>query len=217
MRARALLLALLPLGVLLQGCCQHASRPAPETAEPTSTAATTPPNTPPPPAQTRRLADSQRLVAPSGKAWITVLALGQEAFVGLIELAPDVAIPDHQDTTEETIHVIEGTGVLTMDGQAHELAPGTTVFMPAGATVSYRNGPTRMVGIQVFAGPEPASKYAGWTPTSQPSATVSAPGEFPLAPDDYATRLERLERKVEELLRKMGERHPEDGKGELFD
>ncbi|MCB9524689.1 MAG: cupin domain-containing protein [Myxococcales bacterium] len=103
-----------------------------------------------------------RKVAPSGKAWITLLAQGEQAFVGRLEMAPGTKVPEHQDPTEEYIHVLEGTGVLTLDGVAHPVKPGDTIFMPAHAKVSYVNGPARFVGLQVFAGPGPAKKYAAW-------------------------------------------------------
>ena len=121
------------------------------------------PEAPPPAAPAVVTAEEQdKRAAPNGQAWISILAQGNEAFLGRLELAPNAAVPEHQDPTEEYIHVVEGSGTLTMNGEAHEIGPGTTVFMPAGATVSYQNGPERLVAIQVFAGPEPAAKYDTW-------------------------------------------------------
>ena len=59
-------------------------------------------------------ADVVRRVAPHGKAHVTELAAGTEAWLGILELAPDVAVPEHRDPTEETIHVLEGTGTITI-------------------------------------------------------------------------------------------------------
>jgi hypothetical protein len=39
--------------------------------------------------------------------------------------------------------------------------------MPANAEVHYTNGPDRLEAIQVFAGPEPATKYDGWGPAQK--------------------------------------------------
>ena len=108
-----------------------------------------------------------RRSAPSGTARIDELARGGNAFVGRLELDGGAGVPEHADPTEEYIVVLEGSGILTMDGVAHELSPGSAVFMPAGATVSYANGPDAMVAIQVFAGPESADKYATWPVVSQ--------------------------------------------------
>jgi len=138
------------------GCCKTTIVPAP--------GANAVPNEGPLAAEVRRGEQSTRLVAPSGKAWITPLAQGQNAFLGRLELAPGAKVPQHQDPTEEYIHVVQGGGTLTINGQPHVITAGTTVFMPAGATVSFQNGPQQLIAIQVFAGPGPAAKYGQWKP-----------------------------------------------------
>jgi len=102
--------------------------------------------------------------APSGKAGITKLARGHNAFMGLLELDPKVKVPEHQDQTEEYIYVIQGHGTITIDGVETEVEAGSVIFMPAHAKVSYQNGDQTFVGVQVFAGPDPASKYEKWSP-----------------------------------------------------
>ena len=103
-------------------------------------------------------------VAPSGKASITLLARGENAFLGKLEMDGGGKVPEHRDATEEYLYVVEGSGTLTMDDKDYDIGPGTTIYMPAGAKVSYANGKEQLVAIQVFAGPEPAAKYDGWTP-----------------------------------------------------
>jgi len=97
-----------------------------------------------------------------GKAEIWLLARGDNAFVGRLELAAGFKVPKHRDPTEEYIHVLRGSGALTIDGKVHQLTAGSTVFMPANAEVSFVNGPERMVALQIFAGPGPADKYSKW-------------------------------------------------------
>jgi len=109
-------------------------------------------------------------VAGSGKAWITRLAQGENAFVGMLELAPGAAVPEHQDATEEYIYFLSGSGTLTMAGTAYPVEAGSFIYMPAGITVSYQNGDTPLVALQVFAGPEPAKKYDGWQPVEPAAA-----------------------------------------------
>ena len=101
-------------------------------------------------------------VAPSGKARIWHLARGQNAYLGKLEMDANGTVPEHRDTTEEFIHVLEGSGTLTIEGQEYALEPGSTVYMPANARVSFQNGDAKMVALQVFAGPEPAAKYEAW-------------------------------------------------------
>jgi quercetin dioxygenase-like cupin family protein len=108
------------------------------------------------------LVDAPRALAPNGKASITHLARGHNAYLGLLEMDADAAVPTHRDPTEEFIHVLEGRGSMTIDGRTYEISAGTTIYMPADAEVSFQNGPTPMRAIQVFAGPAPAQKYEAW-------------------------------------------------------
>ncbi len=108
------------------------------------------------------LADAERRGPGNGNAEIATLARGQEAFIGRLTMAAGGAVGEHQDATEEYIHVLSGDGTLTIDGVAHELTAGSTAFMPAGATVTYQNGAQELVALQVFAGPESADKYQKW-------------------------------------------------------
>lgn len=114
-------------------------------------------------AMVRGLDDAPRRAAPSGTATVTVLAHGTQAFVAKLEMEPGAKVPSHRDATEETIHILEGSGSVTMDGTTYSVGPGTTIFMPAQAEVSFENADAPLVGIQVFAGPGPAAKYDAWT------------------------------------------------------
>ena len=134
----------------LASCGPKSEAPAPTGARPTRPAAVTP------------LAATEHRQKDGGKGDIRVLARGDNAFLGKLELAPGGKVPEHRDPTEEYIHILEGGGKFTIDGQVHEVGPGTTIYMPPDALVSFENGPARMVAIQVFAGPGPAAKYEAW-------------------------------------------------------
>jgi quercetin dioxygenase-like cupin family protein len=108
------------------------------------------------------IAEAERREAPNGKAWVTILARGNNAFLGKLEMEPGAEVPEHRDPTEEFIHVLEGSGKMIIDGKEHAVAAGTTIFMPPNALVTYLNGPERLVALQVFAGPDPATKYDSW-------------------------------------------------------
>lgn len=110
------------------------------------------------------LAAAPRAIAPNGSASITHLARGHNAYLGKLEMNPGGTVPIHRDPTEEFIHVLQGHGTMTIEGREYAIDPGTTIYMPAGVEVSYRNGDETMIAIQVFAGPEPASKYESWAP-----------------------------------------------------
>lgn len=102
-------------------------------------------------------------VAPSGKARASLLATGEQAFLGVLEMEGGAAVPEHRDPTEEFIYVLEGSGVITIDGVEHDVSPNTAIYMPAGAKVSFQNGDQRLVGVQVFADPGPEAKYDAWS------------------------------------------------------
>ena len=105
---------------------------------------------------------AEHRIAPSNKANVRVLAHGTNAFLGHLRMDPGASVPEHRDASEEYIYVLQGTGTITIDGKDYSLSPGTTVFMPSNAKVSYTNGPSEMVALQVFAGPESAKKYNAW-------------------------------------------------------
>lgn len=101
--------------------------------------------------------------AAHGKAWVTPYVEGHKAWLGRLELAAGAKVPEHQDSTEEYIHVLSGHGTMRIDGKTTEVGPGDTVYMPANARVSFENGRENLTALQVFAGPAPAAKYASWT------------------------------------------------------
>ncbi len=113
-------------------------------------------------------------VAPNGQATVRMLPSGRNAFLGLLRLEAGAAVPEHRDASEELIHVLEGTARMTIDGQTHDVGPGTTIYMPANAQVSVQNGDAPLVGLQVFAGPESAAKYQAWRPMG--AANPARPG-----------------------------------------
>jgi quercetin dioxygenase-like cupin family protein len=111
---------------------------------------------------------AEHRIAPSNKADIRVLAHGTKAFVGHLRMDPGAAVPEHRDASEEYIYVLRGSGRITIDGHDHPVGPGTGIFMPANAKVSFQNGDQEMVAIQVFAGPESAKKYTKWKRVAAP-------------------------------------------------
>jgi len=117
-----------------------------------------------PPAQVSRVDSAEHRVSPNGMAEVAMLVRGQNAFLGILSMKPGAAVPLHRDATEEYIFILEGTGTMVIDGQSYVVGPNSVIYMPPNAEVSFQNGDEPMVGIQIFAGPEPADKYNAWTP-----------------------------------------------------
>ncbi|MBX2803433.1 MAG: cupin domain-containing protein [Myxococcales bacterium] len=130
----------------------------------------------------RRLEDGIVRMAPDGTN-VKQLLRGRNAFLGELRLPGGSRIPAHRDATEEYLWVLEGKGTITIDGTSHYVEPGSLVYMPARAKVSYVNGPRTLVALQVFAGPEPAAAYEEWgeapPPVPRPPPVAPAP-----APED---------------------------------
>ncbi len=163
--ATALLLAAGPRGGVAEAVA------APTAAVPTTTAPAAtagrpglPPEAPSAGPMVLALQDALKLRAPTGTANVQVLAHGQNAWMGRLDMAPGAKVPEHADATEEYLFVLAGQGTVWIDGKASKTRPGSTVYMPSGARVRYENGGEGMLAIQVFAGPAPAAKYAGWKP-----------------------------------------------------
>jgi len=95
-------------------------------------------------------------------AQAVMLADGLEAYVGLLSLEPEATVPEHRDASEEFIYVIEGSGVIHINGSETEIGPGMAIYMPANSLVKYENGNETLTALQVFAGPESAEKYQQW-------------------------------------------------------
>jgi quercetin dioxygenase-like cupin family protein len=107
----------------------------------------------------------------SGAAQVWRIAGAQEgaknAFFAVLELQPGAKVPVHRDDTEEYIYILSGTGQMTIDGVTTPVGPGTGVFMPAKAEVSFvadAEEPVR--AVQFFAAQGPEAKYEGWLPVS---------------------------------------------------
>lgn len=128
-------------------------------------AAATP--TPQPPHVAVDFRETEARTAPSGKAKIYRVAGQQEgaknAFFGVLEIQPGARVPVHRDSTEEYLYIVTGGGKLTIDGTTTEIKEGFTVFMPAGAEVSFEVTGNEVVrAVQFFAGQGPETKYEKW-------------------------------------------------------
>lgn len=49
-------------------------------------------------------------------------------------------IPHSHDAYEETIYGVRGTVTFTVEGTAHDIGPGETLFIPRGAVHAFANG-----------------------------------------------------------------------------
>jgi quercetin dioxygenase-like cupin family protein len=58
---------------------------------------------------------------------------------GLTELAPGGWLGLHRHTQAQVCHLVEGSGVVVLDGAEHAVAAGSAVFIPGDAEHGVRN------------------------------------------------------------------------------
>ena len=60
-------------------------------------------------------------------------------YTGLTELAPGGWLGLHRHTQDEVYHLVEGSGVVVLDGVEHPVAASSAVFIPGDAEHGIRN------------------------------------------------------------------------------
>ncbi|MGY1750501.1 cupin domain-containing protein [Modestobacter sp. SYSU DS0511] len=69
-------------------------------------------------------------------------------YTGLTELAPDGWLGLHRHSATEVYHLVEGSGIVVLDGVEHPVTAGSAVFIPGDTEHGIRNtgpGPLRFV------------------------------------------------------------------------
>ncbi len=83
----------------------------------------------------------------------------------LIEIQPGGHTPSHSHSFEHENYIIEGKGRVQLDGEWHELGPGTVVFVPPNVQHTYVNAGDRpfkfLCGIPVSRVPGPGLSPEG--------------------------------------------------------
>ena len=105
---------------------------------------------------------------------------------GTCELAPGGRVDSHLHSYEELVYVVAGRPVLTIDGQAVELAPDECAFIGVGATHSWDNRgdePARWIDLQT-----PQARPAGEPPDTFFVADPPSSAPAPLDVRDPRTR-----------------------------
>ncbi|MFU8802381.1 MAG: cupin domain-containing protein [Bradymonadaceae bacterium] len=119
--------------------------------------------------------DVKPRVSPTGETTVLWLASGEKAYLGKIALAPGAVVPLHRHESEEYLYIVEGGGVMTIEGKEYELAPGTVVLVPTGFEHGYVNGPAPTKALQVFAAPDGAARFLEWAESDEPPVVDDDP------------------------------------------
>lgn len=117
----------------------------------------------------RRLAEQEPGAATGGREFRIVAdpTTGLRSATHFVGYIPAGRAPDHFHTYDEVIHVLDGEGVIHVDGQSRALGPGAAVELPARTVHSLENkGDHVMRVVAVFrpAGSPAAAYYPDGTP-----------------------------------------------------
>lgn len=79
------------------------------------------------------------LVAERGRVLWRTLASGEGLTLGIARLAPGEALHEHRHEQAEVYVVLDGAGVVTIDGTARDVEAGSALLIPGNAQHSCAN------------------------------------------------------------------------------
>jgi quercetin dioxygenase-like cupin family protein len=122
----------------------------------------------------RRLADQVRAAATTQREFRIVAdpASGLRSATHFVGYIPTLRAPEHFHTYDEVIYVLDGEGVMHVDGADHSLTAGSSIQLPARSVHCLENtGGAVMRIVAVFrpAGSPAAAYYPDGTPAYTPT------------------------------------------------
>jgi len=76
---------------------------------------------------------------------------GERLTVALVDLEPDLLVPEHQHENEQVGFVLRGSVTMTIDGDARELRVGDTYVIPGNVRHSAQTASDGATVVDVFA------------------------------------------------------------------
>ena len=128
----------------------------------------------------RRLAE-QEAQAATGEREFRIVAdptTGLRSATHFVGYIPVGRAPDHFHTYDEVIHVLDGEGVMHVEGDERQLGPGTAIELPARTVHCLENTGDRVMRVvAVFrpAGSPAAAYYPDGTPAHADASVLETP------------------------------------------
>ncbi len=131
---------------------------------------------PSPTAQLISWSDRPEEALPGSHGWVRVLVDHRVGSRNLLQrefrFGPGRTPELHDDDREEAMYVVEGLGTVDLGGASYELAPGTGVFVPMGASYVLENpGPHDLVLVSVLSSARSSQTPAAAGPGAESSPT----------------------------------------------
>lgn len=101
-------------------------------------------------------------IAGDDQARVVPLHRGEWGYLGELRLEPGAELHRQARSEEEYLYVLGGTAVLVVDGERFLIGPRMGVYLPAGVEVEWHNGASRLVMVQLHAGPSPGIDRDRW-------------------------------------------------------
>jgi len=119
----------------------------------------------------RRLADQERAAATAQREFRIVAdpASGLRSATHFVGYIPALRAPEHFHTYDEVIYVLDGVGLMHVEGEAHPVTAGSSIQLPARTVHCLENtgdGVMRVVAVFRPAGSPAAAYYPDGTPAS---------------------------------------------------
>jgi unsaturated pyranuronate lyase len=76
---------------------------------------------------------------------------GEQSTLAVVELGPDVAVPEHSHANEQLGVLVSGSVTFTVGGETKELGPGATWRIVGDVPHSVVSGPNGAVVVESFA------------------------------------------------------------------
>lgn len=96
-----------------------------------------------------RLADTDPIAILPGA--VARAVNGERATVAVIDLDPDLDVPEHRHENEQIGFVLTGRITMVISGDSRALGAGETYVIPSGLPHSARTGPEGATVVDVFA------------------------------------------------------------------
>lgn len=87
-----------------------------------------------------------------------------QSYVGRVILKPGTKIGKHiHKMSDEYLYFIKGTGVISIEGEEHQVKDGSTFYIPLGMKHSYTNTSKKTaVAIQFYTPAGPEQRFKVW-------------------------------------------------------